>query len=97
MMFWIWFGLILIVPSLAMMAVRHYRQEKHVDNDLTKLLDWPMVVTGILMMIPTWVWWDFIVGLIVVILWEGYKFAQVKRKHADHEYAQATAKQKETV
>lgn len=97
MMFWIVLGLILVVPSVVMMAIRYFRGAAHTDSDLTRLLDWPLLVTGVLMMIPTWIWWDFTVGLVAMIAWETYKFIQAKRKHAEHDYAKATAPEKEAV
>lgn len=95
MKFWIILGLLLIVASLVMMAIRHVRGEDHVDTKLTSLFDWPMVVTGVLVMIPTWVWWDFTVGLLAMIAWEAYKWMQTKRLHAEHEYAVATTPKEE--
>lgn len=89
MMFWILLGLAMVIPSLIFMSLRYIRGDKHVDSQLTSLFDWPLLATGVLTMIPTWIWWDFTVGLVAMIAWEGYKFMQAKRKHAEHNLAQA--------
>lgn len=94
-MLWILIGGTLVASSLLLMALRRKRGEKHVDNDLSRLLDWPMVITGILVMVPTWFWWDFIIGIVVVILWEVWKWVKAHRERAELDLAtvKVTAKQ----
>jgi hypothetical protein len=90
MAFWLILGFGLIISSVICMVSRHYRGEKHQDNQLTRYLDWPMIVTAILLMVPTWAWWDFIVGLVVMAMWEVWQLLTAKRKLAQHELSSAT-------
>lgn len=95
MAFWIFVGLTCIIPSVVFIALRRKRKKRFVDTPFTKIFDWPLVITGVMFLIPGWIWWDITVGLVAAIAWEVYKFMVAKRKHAEHDLAQATASKRE--
>lgn len=90
MMFWVYIGGIVMLASLAMILSRRWGKDRHVDNYLSGLLGWPTFVSGLLMMIPTFIWYDFAIGFIAMAAYEGWQYVAVKRKHAQHDYEQAT-------
>jgi hypothetical protein len=83
MLFWILLGLACIIPSAIYMGLRYVRGDAHKDTVITKFLDWPLVITGILLMVPGYIWIDVTVGLVAMIAWEIYGWVTARRKREE--------------
>ena len=85
MLFWIVIGGGMMLISFIMLMIRHFRKEKHRDSYVTNLFGWPTFVSGMLMMVPTFIWYDFLIGFVAMAAYEGWQFIAAKRKIAEHE------------
>lgn len=78
-----------ILACLVVMGIRWWRGEAHTDGEISRYFDWPLIITVVLLLVPTPYWWDYFVGIAVMIAFELYKWVRTKRRHAEHDYAKA--------